>query len=99
MAAEHDGSPNSQRPASRALARRRTDSEVTGRDRPLAVLGSVGYLALFASGWLYIAGHHSIAPLLYVPRGTFEFVLGLLLIVKGFRESAPGRHDHARDEL
>ncbi len=60
--------------------------------RPLAVLGFVGYLALFASGWLYIAGQHGIAPVLYIPGGTFEFILPLWLIIKGFREPAPIGH-------
>jgi hypothetical protein len=53
--------------------------------RALAVLGFVGYLALFASGWLEIAGHS--ASLLYSPGGLFELIFPLWLIVRGF--SAP----------
>jgi hypothetical protein len=67
--------------------------------RPLAVLGFAGYVALFASGWLYIAGHHTVAPFLYVPGGLFELILPLWLIVKGFRDPAPAGNAHDSDEL
>jgi hypothetical protein len=53
--------------------------------RALAVLGFVGYLALFASGWLDIAGY-DIASALYVPGALFELVFPLWLIVRGLSE-------------
>lgn len=55
--------------------------------RVLSLLGAVGYVGLFASGWLTIAGWQ-MAALLYVPGALFELVLPIWLIVKGFREPA-----------
>lgn len=52
--------------------------------RALPVLGFVGYLSLFASAWLEIAGHD--ASVLYVPGGLFELIFPLWLIVKGLNE-------------
>lgn len=52
--------------------------------RPLAVLGFVGYAALFVSGWLAIFGHGSSAQLFYIPGAIFEILLPLWLIFKGF---------------
>jgi hypothetical protein len=53
--------------------------------RALAVLGFVGYLALFASGWLDIAGY-DIASALYAPGALFELVFPVWLIVRGLSE-------------
>lgn len=55
--------------------------------RVLSLLGAVGYVGLFASGWLTIAGWQ-MAALLYVPGAIFELVLPIWLIAKGFREPA-----------
>jgi hypothetical protein len=54
--------------------------------RALSLLGFVGYVALFASGWLEIAGHS--AALLYIPGGLFELLLPLWLIFRGFNAPA-----------
>ena len=56
--------------------------------RALTVLGTVGYVALFASGWLEIAGF-DIAEALYVPGGLFEILFPLWLIIRGFNEPVP----------
>jgi hypothetical protein len=53
--------------------------------RALSGLGVVGYLALFASGWLEIAGN-DLASVLYIPGALFELVFPLWLIVKGLNE-------------
>lgn len=58
--------------------------------RSLAVLGFVGYIALFASGWLEIAGFAGGAAL-YAPGAIFEILFPLWLIVKGFNSSAIGK--------
>lgn len=50
--------------------------------RFLPILAFVGYVSLFASGWLEIAGHS--AAWLYIPGGLFELIFPLWLIVKGF---------------
>lgn len=60
--------------------------------RALAVLGFVGYLSLFASGWLEIAGE-SVAYALYIPGGLFEIAFPLWLIAKGFSEPAVAPRD------
>jgi hypothetical protein len=60
--------------------------------RALAVLGFLGYLALFASGWLEIAGE-SVAYALYIPGGLFEIAFPLWLIAKGFSEPAVAPRD------
>jgi hypothetical protein len=54
--------------------------------RALSLLGFVGYVALFASGWLEIAGHS--AALLYIPGGLFELIFPLWLIFRGFNAPA-----------
>jgi hypothetical protein len=56
--------------------------------RALSALGVVGYLALFASGWLQIAGNN-VASVLYVPGALFELIFPLWLIVKGLNEPYP----------
>lgn len=56
--------------------------------RTLSVLGTVGYIALFASGWLEIAGL-DIAQALYIPGGLFEILFPLWLIIRGFSEAVP----------
>jgi len=56
------------------------------------VLGFVGYLSLFASGWLEIAGA-SVAYALYIPGGLFEIAFPLWLIAKGFSEPALAPRD------
>lgn len=53
--------------------------------RALSVLGAVGYVALFASGWLEIAGF-DIALVLYIPGGLFEILFPLWLIIRGFND-------------
>ena len=53
--------------------------------RALSVLGVVGYLALFASGWLEIAGNN-VTSVLYIPGALFELVFPVWLIVKGLNE-------------
>lgn len=53
--------------------------------RALSALGTVGYVSLFASGWLEIAGL-DIAQALYIPGGLFEILFPLWLIIRGFNE-------------
>ncbi len=53
--------------------------------RPLAVLGFVGYLALFASGWLEIFGD-GMPAVFYIPGAVFEIAFPIWLIVKGLHE-------------
>lgn len=60
--------------------------------RALSLLGAVGYVGLFVSGWLTIAGWE-MATVLYVPGAVFELALPIWLIVKGFHE--PTAHKHA----
>lgn len=55
--------------------------------RALSLLGAVGYVALFVSGWLEIAGS-DIALVLYAPGALFELLFPLWLIFRGFNESA-----------
>ena len=55
--------------------------------RALSGLGFVGYIALFASGWLQIFGREN-AALLFAPGALFEILFPLWLIVKGFNERA-----------
>lgn len=55
--------------------------------RVLSALGALGYVALFASGWLEIAGVN-VAEFLYIPGGLFELAFPLWLIIRGFDESA-----------
>ena len=61
--------------------------------RALSVLGVVGYLALFASGWLEIAGSNA-ASALYIPGALFELVFPLWLIIKGLDEHHAIHMDH-----
>ena len=56
--------------------------------RVLAVLGVVGYVALFASGWSALFGSN-LGLVLYAPGAIFEVVFPLWLIIKGFNEPAP----------
>jgi hypothetical protein len=56
--------------------------------RALSVLGFVGYIALFASGWLAIFGNTTIGLVLFIPGAIFEIVFPLWLIVRGFNEPA-----------
>ena len=56
--------------------------------RVLAVLGAVGYGALFASGWSALLGG-DLGLVLYAPGAIFEVVFPLWLIIKGFNEPAP----------
>lgn len=58
--------------------------------RALSVLGTVGYISLFASGWLEIAGLGN-AQALYIPGGLFEILFPLWLIIRGFSEPVPTR--------
>ena len=51
----------------------------------LPLLGAVGYVGLFLSGWLTIAGWE-MATVLYVPGAVFELALPIWLIVKGFSD-------------
>lgn len=55
--------------------------------RALSLLGALGYVALFASGWLEIAGS-DIAMVLYAPGALFELAFPLWLIFRGFNGSA-----------
>ena len=55
--------------------------------RLLAVLGMVGYVCLFVSGWLAIFGS-DLGALLFAPGALFEIAFPLWLIIKGFNESA-----------
>lgn len=59
--------------------------------RTLSVLGAVGYVALFVSGWLTIAGS-DMAAVLYIPGAAFELAFPIWLIVKGFNTSAQRPH-------
>jgi len=59
--------------------------------RALAVLGGVGYAALFASGWLEMFDQ-GIGEVLYVPGAFFEIVFPLWLIAKGFNSPAVTAH-------
>ena len=52
--------------------------------RALPVLGFIGYVALFASGWLEIAGYD--VAFLYIPGGLFELAFPVWLIARGFTE-------------
>ncbi len=56
--------------------------------RILAVLGAVGYAALFASGWLEIFGRES-GNVLFVPGALFELLFPIWLIAKGFNAGTP----------
>jgi hypothetical protein len=62
--------------------------------RFLPILAFVGYVALFASGWLEIAGHS--ATWLYVPGGLFELIFPLWLIVRGFTPPPAESQRHVR---
>lgn len=53
--------------------------------RTLSVLGAVGYIALFVSGWLAIAGSEMV-EVLYVPGAAFELAFPTWLILKGFQQ-------------
>lgn len=66
--------------------------------RALSVLGAVGYVGLFASGWMSIAGWE-MAPGLYVPGALFELALPIWLIVKGFHEPTAEDHPNVRHPL
>jgi hypothetical protein len=55
--------------------------------RAISVLGFVGYIAIFAYGWLEISGQ-SIGLVLFIPGAVFEIVFPLWLIIKGFNEPA-----------
>lgn len=64
--------------------------------RVLSLLGAVGYVGLFASGWLTIAGWQ-MAGILYVPGAIFELVLPIWLIVKGFHEPVAEEYVYSAD--
>ena len=51
--------------------------------RGIAILGFVGYVSLFVSGWLAMFGS-DLGMLLFAPGAVFEIVFPLWLIVKGF---------------
>ncbi len=51
--------------------------------RPLALVGLVGYAALFAGSVLEVLGY-AVGTVLSVPGGLFELALGVLLIARGF---------------
>lgn len=55
--------------------------------RPLAALGIVGYVALFAGGVVELVGI-DLASMQYVPGGIFELVLPFWLFFKGFDTTA-----------
>ena len=55
--------------------------------RVLALVGVVGYVCLFVSGWLVIFGS-DLGVLLFAPGAVFEIAFPLWLIIKGFNESA-----------
>ena len=55
--------------------------------RVLALLGMVGYVCLFVSGWLVIF-RSDLGVLLFAPGAVFEIAFPLWLIIKGFNESA-----------
>lgn len=67
--------------------------------RVLSLLGAVGYVALFVSGWLTIAGS-DLAAVLYLPGAAFELAFPIWLLVKGFNASAePTNHSASPDRL
>ena len=51
--------------------------------RPLSLLGIIGYVALFFSGFLGLLSH-SEAMIWFIPVGLFEIAFPVWLIVKGF---------------
>jgi Domain of unknown function (DUF4386) len=53
--------------------------------RAISILGFVGYIALFAYGWLEIFGLN-IGLVLFIPGAIFEIVFPLWLIIKGFNQ-------------
>lgn len=55
--------------------------------RALSILGAIGYVGLFVSGWLSIAGWE-MATVLYVPGAAFELALPVWLIARGFNHAA-----------
>jgi hypothetical protein len=58
--------------------------------RAISVLGFVGYIAIFAYGWLEIFGLN-IGLVLFIPGAIFEIVFPLWLIIKGFNEPEVSR--------
>ena len=64
--------------------------------RALPLLGFVGYVALFASGWLEIGGRD--AAVLYIPGGLFELIFPLWLIAKGFNEPTAAAPRQAQEQ-
>ncbi len=55
--------------------------------RWLSAVGAVGYVALFASGWLEIFGYDT-GNVLFVPGAIFELIFPIWLIAKGFNGPA-----------
>ena len=64
-------------------------------ERPLVLLGTVGYVAILSALPVQLLTSASLdgfpGLLLYVPGALFELTLPLLLLARGFRATAPGR--------
>ncbi|MBO0867908.1 MAG: DUF4386 domain-containing protein [Micromonosporaceae bacterium] len=65
--------------------------------RYLAWWGAGGYAILMCGNVAELFGRH-IGTALSIPGGLFEVVLGVWLIVRGFRPAAYGEHSHAPAE-
>ncbi|MCL2012383.1 MAG: DUF4386 domain-containing protein [Cystobacterineae bacterium] len=55
----------------------------------LSLLGMVGYMALFMSGWLAFLGLSTLSILFFIPGGLFELAFPVWLFAKGFSEKEP----------
>ena len=54
--------------------------------RALSILGIIGYIALFLSGWAELYGLSGLGLILFVPGALFELILPVWLFAKGFTE-------------
>jgi len=52
----------------------------------LSILGIIGYIALFISGWLNIFGFGKISTILFIPGAIFEIGFPIWLFIKGFAD-------------
>jgi len=54
--------------------------------RFLSVLGIIGYIALFISGWLELFSPSQLSVILFIPGALFELAFPVWLFIKGFCE-------------
>ncbi len=57
----------------------------------LALIGVVGYFALFVSGWLGLFGLSEYSTILFIPGAIFEIAFPIWLFIKGFPTSSPSK--------